>query len=64
MNVVKQINYWVKGSKEDFITAELLITNKRLLHGLFWCHLSVEKAIKAIIVKQLNEVPPRSHNLI
>ena len=64
MNIDKQIGYWVGVSKEDLITAELLINNNRLLHGLFWCHLTIEKLIKAIVVKETNQVPPKSHNLI
>ena len=64
MNKGKQISYWVGVSNEDLITAELLINNNRLLHGLFWCHLAIEKIIKAIVVQNTNQVPPRSHNLL
>lgn len=46
------------------MTAGLLIREKRILHGLFFCHLVIEKAIKAHIVKTTGEVAPRSHNLI
>ncbi len=46
------------------MTAELLIREKRILHGLFFCHLVIEKAIKAHVVKTSGEVAPRSHNLI
>ena len=34
------------------------------MHGLFLCHLVVEKSIKALVVKATNEIAPRSHNLI
>jgi HEPN domain-containing protein len=34
------------------------------LHGLFFCHLVIEKALKAHVVKTSGEVAPRSHNLI
>jgi HEPN domain-containing protein len=34
------------------------------LHGLFFCHLVIEKAIKAHFVKRKNEIAPKSHNLI
>jgi HEPN domain-containing protein len=64
MNIQKQTDYWVNGAGEDLISAELLISNNRLLHGLFWCHLSIEKIIKALIVKQTLQVPPKSHNLV
>jgi HEPN domain-containing protein len=42
----------------------LLIREKRILHGLFFCHLVIEKAIKAHVVKTSGEIAPKSHNLI
>ena len=64
INVQKQIEYWISGAEEDMLTAELLIQEKRTLHGLFFCHLVIEKAIKAQNVKTTGEIAPRSHNLI
>jgi HEPN domain-containing protein len=63
-NIQKQIDYWINGAEDDIITAQLLIQEKRTLHGLFFCHLVIEKAIKAHWVKKNNDVAPRSHNLI
>ncbi len=60
----KQIQYWTEGAEEDLLTAELLIREKRFLHGLFFCHLVIEKAIKAHVVKASKDFAPRSHNLI
>jgi HEPN domain-containing protein len=64
LNIKKQIEYWINGAEDDLITASLLIQEKRILHGLFFCHLVIEKAIKAHVVKKSGEVAPRSHNLI
>ncbi|MEA1878317.1 MAG: HEPN domain-containing protein [Bacteroidota bacterium] len=64
ININKQIEYWTKGANDDLLTAELLIREKRILHGLFFCHLVIEKAIKAHVVETSGEVAPRSHNLI
>jgi len=64
LDINKQISYWIEGAIDDLITAELLIQEKRVLHGLFFCHLVIEKAIKAHVVKTTLEVAPRSHNLI
>jgi HEPN domain-containing protein len=63
MDVQKQIEYWIKTAEEDLVTAGLLIQNERFLHGLFFCHLCIEKAIKAHLVKQTNQIPPKLHNL-
>ncbi len=63
IDIKKQIEYWTKGAEDDLATAELLIREKRILHGLFFCHLVIEKAIKANVVKTSGEFAPRSHNL-
>ncbi len=64
IDIGKQIEYWIKGAEDDLLTAELLIREKRISHGLFFCHLVIEKAIKAHFVKTSGEIAPRSHNLI
>ena len=64
IDIQKQIAYWIDGAEDDLITAGLLIQEKRTLHGLFFCHLVIEKAIKAHYVKVFGEIAPRSHNLI
>ena len=64
INIDKQIVYWITGALDDLETAKILIDKNRLLHGLFFCHLVIEKVIKAHIVKQTKEIAPRSHNLI
>jgi HEPN domain-containing protein len=60
----KQIEYWKAGALDDLETAKVLIEKNRLLHGLFFCHLVIEKIIKAHVVKQTKDIAPRSHNLI
>jgi HEPN domain-containing protein len=47
IDLKKQLDYWTKGAEDDLVTAELLIRENRILHGLFFCHLVIEKAIKA-----------------
>jgi HEPN domain-containing protein len=63
-DITKQIDYWTKGAENDLMTADLLIREKRILHGLFFCHLVIEKAIKAHVVKTSGDGAPKSHNLI
>ena len=64
INIKRQIDYWITSSTSDIETADLLIKNGKLLPGLFFCHLVIEKALKAHVVKQTESIPPRSHNLI
>ena len=63
-NTNKQIDYWIRTAEEDLSTAEILIRENRTLHGLFFCHLVIEKAIKAHFVKSTGENAPRTHNIM
>jgi len=63
MDIKKQIEYWINTADDDLDTAELLINNKKILFGLFLCHLCIEKGIKAHVVRCTNNVPPKIHNL-
>lgn len=63
INEQKQIEYWIDGATDDLLTAEVLIEKMRILHGLFFCHLVIEKGLKALYVKKHKHVAPRSHNL-
>jgi len=60
----KQINYWSKGADDDIETAKILINRNKTLQGLFFCHLSIEKILKAIFVKINNDFAPKTHNLM
>jgi HEPN domain-containing protein len=60
---IKQIEYWIKTAADDLVSPELLISHQRVLHGLFLCHLCIEKSIKAHIVLSTGLIPPRSHKL-
>jgi HEPN domain-containing protein len=64
IDLKRQIEYWLKGANDDLDTAKILIERGRMVHGLFFCHLVIEKALKAHVVKQSSELAPRSHNLI
>ncbi|PKL40549.1 MAG: hypothetical protein CVV44_02790 [Spirochaetae bacterium HGW-Spirochaetae-1] len=64
MNTELQVKYWSDGSHEDLSTARILIEKERYLHGLFFCHLAVEKILKAIYVQVKMEFAPKTHNLL
>jgi HEPN domain-containing protein len=63
MKIEKQIEYWYQGAIDDLETAEILIDKKKILHGLFFCHLATEKILKAYFVKCTTNHPPKTHNL-
>ncbi len=64
MDVTKQIEYWAANSAEDIAAAESLLEKGHLRHCLFFAHLSLEKLLKAHVVRQTGDVPPRIHSLI
>jgi len=59
----KQIEYWTTGALSNIETAEILITGKKYFEGLFYCHLTIEKILKALVVKNIIQLAPKSHNL-
>jgi HEPN domain-containing protein len=38
--------------------------SRRYIYTVFMCHLTVEKALKGLYQKRLNETPPKVHNLV
>jgi len=64
MNVEKQVAYWREGSKEDLEVASILLGQGKVRHALFFAHLAMEKALKALVVKYTGAHPPRLHSLV
>ena len=63
INVRKQILYWETGAEEELLNAKIMIENRRFLTTLFFCHLCLEKILKALVVKKTEQHPPRTHIL-
>lgn len=64
MDIQAQIDYWQNGSVEDVAAAESLLDKGHFRHALFFAHLGIEKMLKAHVVKQTQQTPPKIHNLI
>ena len=64
INLEKQIEQWKSSAFSDLETAEILIENGKFLHGLFFCHLTIEKSLKAYYVKSIKDLAPKTHDLI
>jgi HEPN domain-containing protein len=63
IDVSKNITYWINTADNDIETAEILFASGKLIEGMFFCHLTIEKILKALVVKQTEEIPVRSHDL-
>ena len=55
---------WLKQADYDMDTADAMFISGRYFYAVFMCHLSIEKALKGLYYKVLNEVPPKTHNLL
>ena len=60
----KKPQEWLKQAKYDVKTAEIMLDNGRDIYAVFMCHLAIEKTLKGLYAKTLDEIPPKSHNLI
>jgi HEPN domain-containing protein len=63
MNAKDIINNWQDESKADLESAIVYIERSRVIHGLFLCHLVIEKSLKAIIVSISGKAAPKSHDI-
>jgi len=63
VDIEKHIAHWQNGAKEDFEAAEQLIKLGKIRHGLFFLHLTLEKALKALVCQHSGDIAPRLHNL-
>jgi len=58
------VSFWEDGAKEAWKTVQALLVSKRNLHALFFCHLTLEKILKAKYAKVLDAPPPPTHHLV
>ncbi len=64
IDVDKQIAYWRSSALEDWDVGRALVRQKRTRHGLFFVHLALEKALKALVCRSTNDLAPCLHNLV
>jgi HEPN domain-containing protein len=55
---------WLSQSEYDLETAQAMLDSGRYIYAVFMCHMAVEKALKALVVKRTGDAPPRTHNLV
>ena len=62
----QQLKYkeWFFQSDYDLETAQQMLQSGRNIYCIFMCHLSLEKALKGLFIKHLNEIPPKLHALV
>jgi HEPN domain-containing protein len=63
IDVDRIVNHWIETSDDDFNTMLTLYSSKSYAWSLFLGHISIEKLLKALYVKQFKEHAPFTHNL-
>lgn len=63
MDIQKVVDYWMRGATEDLQTAKDLFQTKHYANCLFFCHLALEKALKAMVVRKIKKHAPYFHQL-
>jgi HEPN domain-containing protein len=65
MKIKEHIRYWVESAEHDLDAARSLLDSGRYDWCLFIGHLVLEKALKALYVRDnQNQLPPRTHDLV
>ncbi len=64
MTIDKQIKYWINAAENDLPVIESLFKGGHYLWCLFIGHLILEKIIKAHYVKDNEQNPPKTHDLL
>ena len=64
VDIEKHISYWRNSADEDWEVANQLISARKIRHGLFFLHLTLEKILKAHVCSQTQDIAPRVHNLV
>ena|ERR1035438_2582770 len=60
----KDYEEWYFQSDYDLETAQDMLNSGRNVYCIFMCHLSLEKALKGLLIKLTGEFPAKTHNLI
>lgn len=63
MTIDDIVEFWIKTAEEDYKTAKGLIALKRYVPALFFCHLTIEKILKAMVVNNNQRQAPYEHKL-
>lgn len=64
ISIKEQVTYWTDGAERDYATMQVLLDSKRYPESLFFGHIVLEKMLKAFVVLETKEQPPKIHNLI
>lgn len=59
----QQVANWLSSAQYDLETADHTYESGRYVYTIFFCHLALEKALKAKVHEVTGKLPPKTHNL-
>jgi len=59
----EQVKNWLDSALYDLETAKHLYRSGRYIYTIFFCHLALEKILKAKVQEVTGKLPPKTHNL-
>ena len=62
-NVKKLVKYWKDSGLKDFEAAQSLFEKRLYPQCLFFCHLTLEKLLKALVIEKTQKFAPFIHDL-
>ena len=62
--MLKATANWFAQVDYDIATAEQMLHAGRYIYVIFMSHMALEKALKALVTEETQQLPPRTHNLI
>jgi HEPN domain-containing protein len=64
MDREEKIEYWLKSAENDWVVVNHLFEKGDYPYALFFGHLTLEKILKATIIKKTDDAPPLTHRLV
>ncbi|MBM3256344.1 MAG: HEPN domain-containing protein [Candidatus Moranbacteria bacterium] len=64
MDLSKTAEYFKESAGRDWKSAKVLFKSKRYDSALFFCHLTLEKSLKYLVISKTNKQPPYTHRLL
>jgi len=64
IKIKRVISYWLTSAEHNYGTAKFLLKGKRYPECLFFCHLMIEKVLKALVVQEIKTHAPYTHKLV
>jgi HEPN domain-containing protein len=63
MNNHKVVRFWIDSAEKDWSVTKNLFKLKHYAYCLFFCHLTTEKLLKALVVQKTGKQAPQLHDL-